>query len=168
MNFIKYEKIKNFSDIDELHNVYGYVIKKYEPGLSIVIDINKDKSSFSVGDWNTNYGFGDKQWLELSLGKFIDEKYSKLLNIMVAAGITNAQFYFSKCGKLVDMIDISNNKFVGPGMLRDIFGKIFEIQECIKICVFNDDELCNISGCILKPSKFKTINGNIPMYGMIN
>jgi hypothetical protein len=78
----------------------------------------------------------------------------KILGIIKHARIIQAQFYFSKT-TLVD-VRISLNKFVGPGMLRDLFEKAIGTQKVIKISLASESEMKGVSA-VLKPSAFKTM-----------
>jgi len=88
--------------------------------------------------------------------------------LMEKARIPQAQFYFSG-DKLVD-IRTHLNKFVGPGMLRDLCGKVLPTQDIVDIQPLSKDVLAGINRCvILKHSSFKVIvrgNQMIPMYAI--
>lgn len=89
---------------------------------------------------------------------------------MLSARIPDALFYFSSSGcKLVDVM-ISANKFLGPGMLNDLFGNVVPIQDVITHVVLDDDNIKKYNNKFIKPSRFRylTENGIIrPQYGII-
>jgi hypothetical protein len=76
---------------------------------------------------------------------------------------------------LVD-VQVSLNKMAGPGMLRDVFGKIYPTQEVLKIESLDDRAIeyiekgtGNYEGeLIIKPSKFSVFSPNtellVPLY----
>ena len=78
----------------------------------------------------------------------------KIIPIMRYVRIPQAEYYFSD-GKLVD-VRLSESKFIGPGMLKDIFNKMVPTQEILKIAQVTDTEIVGASA-ILKPSTYKVM-----------
>ena len=78
--------------------------------------------------------------------------------------IEQAQFYFAIEDELtlVDM-QLSLNKFAGPGMIKDIFGKIMKTQEIIKTEIIDNRAIEFINkgtgsyegNLVIKPSRFR-------------
>jgi hypothetical protein len=92
--------------------------------------------------------------------------------LLKAANIPNSLLYFSRIGDKMHVVDamISANKFVGPGMLRDLFGKIMPTQSVVSIDVMNDDNIKKYAGKFIKPSAFKYYledNNPRPLYGIL-
>ena len=79
---------------------------------------------------------------------------------------------------LVDLRS-SLNKFYGPGMIKDLFSKVYPTQEVVKIIALDENVLEAIKrgegsykgNLILKCSKFKTVvrgNDLLPLYARID
>ena len=90
---------------------------------------------------------------------------------MKTSGIKEACYYFSdvKNPVLVDVM-ISANKFIGPGMLRDVYSKIIPTQKISEITMLSVDNFNNFNGKIIKPSSFKYVIEDKyfrPLYGII-
>jgi hypothetical protein len=87
----------------------------------------------------------------------------KLALIMRYARIQQAEFYFS--GELLVDVRLTADKFAGPGMVKDLFGKVVRTQEVMKIAAANERDMT--VPAILKPSVFKTMvvgEDVIPLY----
>ena len=160
IDYPEFFKINN--NLNIFNNVYGYIIKPYElNGDALYIGFRKGYVFYRLADFYSNI-------LNITESPIIN-KLPVLANILFTSKIPECLLYFSG-DVLVDMM-VSANKFVGPGMLRDIFGKIFKIQEIIEIVTLNDEIRDKYKDMFFKPSKFKFINedGLIrPMYGVIN
>jgi hypothetical protein len=88
----------------------------------------------------------------------------KLIKLMKFSKIFQAQYFFSE-RRLVD-VQVSLNKFIGPGMLKDLFGKILETQKIIKIAPATEEDMKGVTA-VIKPSSFKTMmveDGPVPLY----
>jgi hypothetical protein len=99
--------------------------------------------------------------------KYVD----KLANLMKSAKIREACYYFSDFNKpvLVDVM-ISANKFLGPGMVRDIYAKIIPTQEIIEVVMLSTDNFSKFNGKFIKPSRFKYVMEDKefrPLYGIV-
>ena len=157
-----------------------YVVKYYQNvGISCLIAHNDDNVMVAVGDWNgRTIDLADQRdQLYLVAVDFLHTQAKLLVDISNAAGVKQAIYYFAlDTGKpvLVD-IRLSLNKFVGPGMIRDVFGKTFDTQEILKIDVVTEQLLEQIRngsgffdhGAIIKPSRSRLIEvGNqlVPVY----
>ena len=94
-----------------------------------------------------------------------------------AVGVKQAIYYCALDTGIPVLVDIrmSLNKFLGPGMIRDVFGKTFDTQQILKIDVMSEQLLEQIgngsgsfsSGTIIKPSRarFIEIDGKpVPLY----
>ena len=93
----------------------------------------------------------------------------KLANILSTININQAQFFFSnKDGYMLVDMQVSVNKLVGPGMIRDLFSKIVPTQEVIKVEPIDDRAIAALldgngsyaGNVIIKPSKFRLIEQN--------
>lgn len=170
---------------DSIHNRLCYVIEHYgHEGLSVLVHRRpaQDQVAVICGDWQGNLldlqGSGPQQLLDHAK-RFLNSECVKFINIMRLIKLEQAQFYFSTQGDKLTLVDIqvSLNKFVGPGMLRDIFGKICETQQVIKIEPVDERVLeciANRTGSysqdiIIKPSRFRMHhvvedNSYMPLY----
>lgn len=154
-----------------IKSVFCYVIKHYgDDGLSALVYRHKedDQVALLFGDWkgnNLDIQTNNPTPLTDAANKFVAEDFSKFLNLMYSVGIPQAQFFFGlQDGELVLAdIQLSLNKFASPGMIRDIFGKIYRTQEVRKLEVIDDRALEYLEkgtgsydgDIILKPSRFR-------------
>lgn len=154
-----------------LKNVFCYIIKGYgNDGLSVLIYRQKtqDQVVALFGDWNGNNidiiqeGSDNKSKL---CTDFTKSDLVKILEMMRIINIEQAQFFFGidEQGLVLCDVQISINKMVGPGMVKDVFGKIIRTQEVIKTEILDDramDAIIQGTGSyegdlIIKPSRFR-------------
>ena len=130
-----------------------YVIRHYgTTGLAVLLykDVKRNIPYFIFGDWQRNsidlpLVEKDGKLLIESNGKalspllpyvriFVDEYSRKLLELLRLIKLDQAQFYFS-IGEKLTLVDlqISANKFAGPGMLDTLFNKIVPTQEVLRM-----------------------------------
>lgn len=183
---LSYPEVLKLSEVPELSNQYCYVIKAYPlDGLSVVAArVKTDKGmqiNWKFGDWDGNeinvLGTDHSaDWVQ----KFLSDHSSKILSMMQSIHLYHAQFYFSIVNDDLCLVDIRTalNKFTGPGMVQDIFGKIVPTQTIIdKPVLFDEETLEKVATAskpydckvIIKPSLFKTIVRNkamMPMYAI--
>jgi hypothetical protein len=132
-----------------------------------------------MGDWNGNTidlaSASDP--LSLIATDFLKSQAGRLVAISHAVGVKKAIYYFALDTGSPVLVDIrlSLNKFLGPGMIRDVFGKTFDTQKVLKVDVMSEQILEQISnhieqfssGTIIKPSRsrFTEIDGSpVPLY----
>lgn len=168
-DFVDYPELFNVKEYSSLfNNLYAYIINPYtvDSGYSLYIGFRDDNIFIRLADLNSNK-------LSLSDGsntkilKYVD----KLYNVMKVARIREACYYFSNVNNpiLVDVM-ISANKFMGPGMIKDVFSKIMPTQEIVELSMVSVDNFSNFTGKIIKPSRFKYVieDGRFrPLYGMV-
>lgn len=181
---LSYPEVLKFGDIPELKNEFVYVIEAYPlNGLSVVAHrVQTDEGmqiNWRLGDWDGNEinpigKSPNAHWAN----KFLGEYSPKILQIMQLIQLYHAQFYFSIVDNDLCLVDIrlSLNKFTGPGMVKDIFGKAISVQkEVCKPMLLTPDEWQKMKDekrskpVIIKPSVFKTIMRNkalMPMYAI--
>ena len=163
---LEYPEILPLSDVPELSGRLVYVVKGYElSGHSMLMwRPPGGELAIRIGDFNGNSL--DPRNVREEITAYI----MPLAELMVAAGIPQAQFYFSGT-TLVD-VRKSLDSMVGPGMLKDLCSKIVPTQEIIDIKPFDDDlkeSLKQYDYVILKHSSFKVIvreDKMLPMYGI--
>jgi len=132
-----------------------------------------------VGDWDGNVVPLDDVSHPLSgLAKTCLDTVSVLsYRVVRGIGLDKAILYFATSGDGLVLVDVrvSLNKFVGPGMLQDVWGKVLRTQEIISIEVLKDAVFDSIvagrepysPSLILKPSRFRYAsvgNDPVPLY----
>lgn len=180
---LAYPSILTLDECPGIKGIFSYIIEHYgSDGLALMVirDKSKDEVRVQLGDWKGNIvDLDDKKHALAEICRsFLDEYGKKMVYMLRLADIERAIFYITintdRKFKLAD-VRISYNKFIGPGMLRDVFGKMIEVPKTLEICNLNDDVLDAIKdgsgslggSLILKPSRFRTVdwNGAInPMY----
>lgn len=169
-NFVDYPKLYNVLDnLKMFHGVFSYIIEPYPlNGISLYIGIRGEYVVCRIADFKSNE-IGQE---DLNDDSSIVLLWSQSLKeVMKSARVPDALFYFS-VGDNIQLVDVmlSANKFVGPGMLRDLFGKVVPIQNTIETIVIDQDEISEYKGKIIKPSRFRylTEDGLIrPQYGIV-
>jgi hypothetical protein len=164
-DLVDYPQFLSFSEYGSLFkNILCYVIEPYElVGYSVYVGFRNGYSLVRVGDFESNM---------IGCDDYIIKYIDILIEITKSIGINDSIYYFSKNNGslvLVDMM-LSANKFAGPGMLRDIFGKVFKTQNVIDICQINEETTNKYNTKVVKPSSFKYIidkNTIRPQYGLV-
>lgn len=180
-DILPYPRIDELKKVNELHNQYVYLIEKYPLfGISVVISIQDADVAIRAADFlgnlidhrNSDYG---------EHFKIIMKDMTSIMKMMRLIKLDKSQFYFAidKDGPILVDMRIALNKFVGPGYLRDFFGKIMRVQKTVEILTLDDDKLQMILGgegrysdeYIIKCSSFKikaVKNGEfIPLYARV-
>lgn len=180
---LKYPPFSPLNITNNIKNIFSYVIEHYgRDGLSLLIQRIPDKDDVRVlfGDWNGNiidlrvpskYSANAESIMNPKSGLIVP-----LLAIMKTTKILQAQYYFSlkKELTLVD-VQVSLNKFLSPGFVRDLFGKIIATQNVLAIEAIDDRVLGAIDAAtgtytgdlIIKPSSPKNRlddRGYTPLY----
>jgi hypothetical protein len=175
---LSYPKVLTLDEAPELVGKFVYFIRAYKlQGLAVLIARQKEDVFMRIGDWDGKV-INPKE--SETATKFVQKYSQPFIGLMSSAAIPQAIFYLSIDGADMRLVDIrmSLNKFSGPGMVRDLFAKIVDTQEVIKIDNLTPEALLAIkdnSGSysgdlIIKPSAFKTIDRNkvmYPMYGLV-
>ena len=154
-----------------LKDIFCYIIKHYgNEGISVLMYRQKAKDQVVTifGDWrgnNIDIVQEDGDIKTRLCSDFAKSDLVKVLEMMRIINIEQAQFFFGidDQGLILCDVQISLNKMVGPGMVRDVFGKILRTQEVIKTEVLDDramDAIIKGSGSyegdlIIKPSRFR-------------
>ncbi len=165
-----------------IKNLFCYVIRHYgNDGLSVLIyrQPANDRVVVICGDWcGNNLDLSVESPLASIANQFIHDHITTFITLMHTIKLTQAQLFFGIMDNELVLTDIqtSINKLAGPGMVRDIFGKIFRIQEVLKVEILDDRAMEHIkdgSGSysgdlIIKPSRFRmyeeSVNSFRPMY----
>jgi hypothetical protein len=168
-SFVDYPEFFNVREYSSLfNNLFSYIISPYpiDNGYSIYIGSRNDYVFVRLSDFKSSeLDITDHKYK--SILKHVD----KLLNIMKVAKIRESCYYFSNQNDpiLVDVM-LSANKFMGPGMIRDVFSKTVPTQEIMSVENLMIDNYDNFSGKYIKPSRFKYVIEKEyfrPLYGMI-
>jgi hypothetical protein len=163
---LSYPKPLQSNYLDTLKNVLCYVIRQYsDDGLSVLISKQSDDIAVLFGDWHGNlYDIREDKPSTKICKTFMDEYLNNIYTLMKYIRVDMLQMFIDTTNdfKLVD-IQLSLNKYTGPGMLRDVFNSIINTQEVLAIEPLDDRALEAIKhgtgtyegDLILKPSKFR-------------
>ena len=145
-----------------LKDLLCYHIEDYgHDGISVLVDKKGDKFLVTFADW---YGLkielsDSKSRLKDLAANFLDKHIAQLLNVMKMIRLSTALYYFALDSDsefvLVDVM-LNPNKLCGPGMVRDVFGKLFKTQ-AVKLIDKYNQELVDGKNIIVKPSMFRTV-----------
>lgn len=145
-----------------------YVIKDLDhtDGRTALIKCSKEANALLIGDRNCRLIDVPKDAKAQHVLRLVPALYKVMRHI----GLYQAQYYFSNDLVLTD-VRVSANKFVGPGMLRDVFAKFVDTQDVIKITAIDDVVLQGIKNgahpydgnLIIKPSRFREADAH-PLY----
>lgn len=168
---LPYPKLMTMEEAPSIKNLFCYIISHYGTnGLSVLIyrQPSDDQVVVLFGDWNgNNLDIHTDEPTELTnaANMFVSKDVSTFLNLMFSIGIPQAQFFLAinDSGLILTDMQLSLNKFAGPGMIRDLFGKIYPTQEVKKTEIIDDRAIEAIErgtgsyegDIILKPSKFR-------------
>jgi len=181
LDVLPYNKILNIQDVPELKGQFVYVMNDYEDdGFSVVIYKDDGNIKFSFGDFNGNKlnPINNKCKNLEYIDKFLAGPLRKMSSLLVVTGVKSMQAYVSISNEEMILIDIRTHydKYVGPGMLRDVFGKCdIKIPSYVETgCYLTDDKIKELKKSpkkhIVKPSSFKMIARDDdvqPMYARI-
>lgn len=180
---LKYPGLIDIKDAPELKGVMAYVIKAYDSGISVLVSATQvaDGINFRtvIGDWE-GHAIDMRVPSEFQVMglHFLGDHWRRFVEIFRTVGIPQAQVFLGRTqpgGELVlTDIQIAANKLAGPGMIRDLFSKIIQVQEVVKIVTMDNPTIEAIVGgadpfvgkLIIKPSKFRTVIRRVavPLY----
>lgn len=180
---LAYPKILDLHEVPEIEGQFVYVIRGYaEDGLAITIYREEGEVYLSMNDFNGGpIDLSDENHpYQAAAIDFAQNDSSKFVALMKSAGIPKVILYISVDDGELRLVDMraSLNKFYGPGMLRDLFSKIYPTQEVVKTAALDEKTLDAIKqgegsykgNLILKCSKFKTIVRDqemLPLYARV-
>ncbi len=141
----KYPEFLPFEQAPELVGRLCYIIKHFgSTGVNVAIARTKHAKDDDV-DVNVRFANFDGSLINLDspdhtaafCRELVDNQLSKLVTLMKLIGLSQAQFFL--VGPEAMVVDImTDNRLVGPGMVRDIFGKTMRTQDVIKVEVVDD------------------------------
>lgn len=172
---LKYPKFLDKQHLNNVRDVLCYLIEDYGlTGVSVLLsrDKSKDRVVVLIGDWDGNLidiknpvGI-TKEECDTILSKYVPD----MINIMNLTRVDQAQYYMDSRLRLVD-VQVSVNKFVGPGMLRDVFSRTFAIPEVLAIKQLDADSILSLQNdnkhIVAKPSRFRLFEADktyTPLY----
>ena len=181
---LKYPKLLPFfsnnsvSPGDSVKNVLCYVCRHYgHTGYTLLIYRDSKTKQIVVmsGDWKGNIiDLTESTSSADDIKRLLDKHLESLVNLMRYIKIEQAQIYFAVNGEDFMLIDIQTaiNKFVGPGMVRDLFSNVCTTPEVIKIEPIDDRVIEAIregSGnyhgdLVIKPSRFRVYENSTNDY----
>lgn len=167
---LPYPQLLPFESTPSIRDIFCYIIKHYgDNGLAVLIYRQPDKDQVVTicGDWkgnNIDIINNDDQLAVLGL-QFAQKDLTGFLETMRLVGIDQAQFFFAIADGELVLVDmqVAYNKFASPGMIRDIFGRIYRTQEIVKTEVIDERAVEAIKkgtgsyegDIILKPTRFR-------------
>lgn len=179
---LRYPPLLELDQVPAIKNVFCYIIRHYgTSGFSVLVyrKPKKDEVVILCGDWQgNNLDLLESSSLVQTVKSFIQTEAVKLLQVMHTVRLEQAQYFFALDQGTPTLVDIqlALNKMSGPGMVRDVFGRLFKTQEVLKTEIVDDRVLeCVRKGTgsysgdvILKPTAFKLQhlqnNKYTPMY----
>lgn len=160
--------------------MFCYVIEHYGPtGLALMIKRNGEDVAMTIGDWDGNLVPLDDSAhpLFVKATACLNSTAIMAYQVLKHIKLDQAILYFADLGDRFVLVDVrmSLNKFVGPGMLQDVFGKVIETQKVICVETLGDTIMDSIvagrdqfaPSLMLKPSRFRfaTLGSDpIPLY----
>lgn len=158
-------------DLNYVKDIFCYILRHPgSNGLSVLIYRQPDNDQVVVicGDW---YGvkldlIDTKKSTIVDLASdFVTTEAIKFYEMMRLTQVDQAQFFFSIDDEGLCLLDVqlSLNKYAGPGMVNDVFGKIFRTPKILKMEIIDERALEYIqkgSGAyegdlLIKPSRFR-------------
>lgn len=167
-SIIDYPGLLDVKSNKELYkDMLCYIIEDYSitDGYAVYIGIRDNNILVRISDFKSeNIDPQNAIGIHKSIGILSD--------ITKSIGVSDVLYFLSHTNNNYILVDamLSANKYMGPGMLRDIFGNIMLTQDIVDITPFNDLLLSTYNNKIIKPSKFRYIeNNNLirPLYGRI-
>jgi len=176
--FKKYHTIN--STINDLRGKFCYIIRCGElSGLSVAITRQAEMVSVICGDWSGNrIDLADSNASVLAT-KFLNDHLALMVNTMKLIDVSYMQLFFDIDFTLFDVM-VEEYKYIGPGMIRDVFSKVCKTQNIIQVQVLDDTVIekitkqesiydCNL---IIKPAKFSLYHNQAdddysPLYAII-
>lgn len=175
---LSYPEILPLENIkDELINKLVYIIQDYDDGIALNILINGEDNVIRFSDWDGKL----IEPLDNDLALQITNNYlANILQLLNVIKLSKCIIYIGRYKNDLAIVDVrtSLNKFVGPGMIRDLFSQVMETQRVNKVMPFEESTIEAIQdnkgsfegNLIIKPSVFSTIENNqilYPLYGRV-
>ena len=158
------------TNLQQVKDIFCYILRHPgDDGLSVLIYRQPENDQVVVicGDWHgTKLDLVDSDSpLADIASEFVTGQAIKFYEMMRLVGVDQAQFFFGQDdeGLLLYDVQLSLNKFAGPGMINDVFSKIFRTPTTLKIEAVDDRALEYIEkgtgsyegDLLIKPSRFR-------------
>jgi hypothetical protein len=176
-DYLNYEFLKNIEQIycyiqDRPQNVNLTVLIFRDVDNDGVITICADQTGEPI-ELTT-----DKSETADAARKFIKEKLVSFVTLMNTIKITQAQFHFCVAEELI-LVDVRTaiNKYVSPGLIEDVFGKIIKTLKIKNMMVLEPSTIDAIiqgqgpfvGDLLIRPSRFRLLNETdqnnvVPLY----
>ena len=183
-SILAYPEVLGYDDVPEIKGQFVYIIEDYpDQGLAVMIKRDEGTVHLGIGDWEGATIDFEKATHPLypAAHLFATEHAPEFIEMMRLLAIQQMMVYIAveeDDWQLTDL-RVSLDKFYGPGMVRDLFGKIFPTQVVRKIVSLNEDTIAALEegkgsyqgDLILKCSKFKTISREkrlLPLYARVS
>lgn len=146
-----------------LTDLLCYHIEDYGiDGLSVLVEKKGDNYIVTFADWlGTKIELTDtKSRLKDLAAEFLNKNINQLLNIVKMIKLGTAMFYFAidkDSDFILADVMLHPTKFCGPGMVRDVFGKVFRTQSIKLIDKYNPELIASNRNLIVKPSRYRTV-----------
>lgn len=179
---LSYPEILDFKElVKHINGKLVYPIKYYPlEGFSIVLYRDHDDIAIKIGDWDGNIINLEKHKNGPKITAYLNDHLREIITIIKYVNIPQAQLYFS-VGDKIRLVDlrVSQNKFMGPGMLKELFSKTLDVQEEVQKPILINDENVNLikegvgpfkGNVIVKTSYFGTLEKEktlLPLYGKV-
>lgn len=168
----KYPALLGGESLAALNGHLCYFIRHYgSDGIIVEYTIDAGRRSFRFATWSGDEViFGSGSRYDPLIAHFLTAMSQSVIDMLSLIDVPKCYLCYSVDLVLVDMV-VPPRKFVGPGMLRDLFEKICQIQTTLAIEVISDDFIAKIingtgeliGDLIVKPSVVKHISTG-PLY----
>lgn len=166
---LPYVPLLELKDVKPILGRLCYFIEPYKlEGVAVVIYLSKGLFHVKASKWSGMTVSADLDVTKIKKGTLEADILARwiphIIKIMKYAKIIQAEYYFS--GMMLVDVRLSVDKFIGPGMLRDLFAKTISTQKILKVAAATEEEMKGITA-ILKPSVYKTIvagDDMVPLY----
>lgn len=167
--------IDEFGPESPLNGVFCYIQEYHaEEGYSVIIRRDGHGGlTIRIGDWAGNdLSPGDPLWSKILDGTESGVNFYTIAGIMAVSKVYQAQFFVSMPDKVLVDVRMSLNKWLGPGMIEGLFGKMCRTAKTLLITNLTPDivaQLDNKSGIfngnlLLRPSSFRCNEDLRPTY----
>ncbi len=181
ISVLPYMGILDLDEAKEIEGQYVYICKGYaENGIAVLISREDGNVSVRIADWDGNILKSTENQLAVN---FINHYLTPFARFMKYSAVPKAMYYLAEDElannklRLVD-VRLSLNNVIGPGMLRDVFKEMVDIQETIEITTLDEETLKSIKNkkdkfsgdLVIKCSAFKTVTRNkkmLPLYARV-
>lgn len=180
---LKYPQLLPFDGTPNIKDIFCYVIRHYgHTGIAVLIyrQPKNDQVVVLCGDWEGNkidVVAKDPSELTIAANEFVRNDVLKFYETMRLIKIEQAQFFLALHeGELILVdVQVSINKMASPGMVNDIFGKIYPTQEVLATEIIDERAIEYIAkgrgtyegNLVLKPSRFRLYESTLkyqPLY----